>query len=66
MLNSSSISWAAYNMANKALHIRYIGNDAMYEYEKVPARKWKALREAASRGQYINLHIKPFHKNECS
>ncbi len=59
---SSSIASIGYDPENKILHIRFVGNDAEYEYENVPQKKWKALKEADSKGQYVNFHIKPFHK----
>jgi hypothetical protein len=59
---SSSISWAGYDPENKVLHVRYVDNSTEYEYENVPGKKWKELKKAGSKGQYINFYIKPFHK----
>ncbi len=59
---SSSIAWAAYDQKTSGLYVRFMDNDAQYAYEKVSTREWKEFKNAESKGQYINFHIKPFHK----
>lgn len=59
--NSSSIKWSGYEPKEKVLHVVFIDNDDEYEYYKVPLKKWKELKEAPSKGKYINQQIKPFH-----
>ena len=61
---SSSISWAGYDPKKKVLHVQYVENDYTYEYSNVPLKKWKELKAAESKGQYINFYIKPFHDYE--
>ena len=60
--DSSSIQWARYDEKNHVLHVQFIDNEMEYEYYKVSVAKWKALEKAASKGEYINHQIKPFHQ----
>jgi hypothetical protein len=57
---SSSIAAAGYDAAREILRLRYIGG-ATYDYARVPADVFEALRKAPSHGQFVNWHIKPYY-----
>ncbi|MBO9573257.1 MAG: KTSC domain-containing protein [Chitinophagaceae bacterium] len=59
--DSSSIEWVGYDKPNRVLHVQFKDNETEYEYSEVPVKKWKELKEADSKGEYINVCIKPFH-----
>ena len=61
---SSSISWARYDEKKKILHIGFAGNDTAYRYKEVSLKEYRELEKAASKGEYINHHIKPNHEFE--
>ena len=60
---SSAVERARYHPESATLDIWYKGGDR-YSYFDVPERVYRALREAPSAGEYVNLQIKPNHRYE--
>jgi len=57
-VQSSALSGYRYDEARRELHVRFTtGRD--YAYLDVPPEEFEALQAAASKGQHLNLSIKP-------
>jgi hypothetical protein len=56
--DSSAVERARYHPESGTLDIWYKGG-ARYSYFDVPEEVYRALREAPSAGEYVNLEIKP-------
>jgi len=56
---SSNVHSALYDFGEREMSIRYLRDavDAVYLYLNVPATTWQALRDASSKGSYINANI---------
>lgn len=57
---SSNVHSALYDYGEQMLYIRYLrdeGSDAIYQYWDVPASEWGGLKDASSKGSYINANI---------
>jgi hypothetical protein len=61
--DSSAVERARYYPDSCTLDIWYKGGDR-YSYFDVPETIYRALREAASAGEYVNLRIKPNYRYE--
>jgi KTSC domain len=61
---STAVAWAAYVRRRRALYLAYRENMRVYLYRKVPLRAYDELLNAESKGNYVNLHIKPFYRHE--
>jgi hypothetical protein len=61
--NSSAVERARYHPDSRILDIWYKGGD-LYSYFEVPERVYRALRQAPSAGEYVNLEIKPYYRYE--
>lgn len=59
-LDSSSIDRAGYDDGAHELHLRY-RHGATYVYRAVPRQRFAELLAAASKGTYVNRHIKPHY-----
>jgi len=55
---SSVIANMIYDAASSTLRIVFVSG-AVYEYRKVPAAIYSAMKTAKSKGTYLNRHIKP-------
>lgn len=57
--SSSNVHSAMYDFGEQTLFIRYLrdGPDAIYQYWGVPASEWGGLKDASSKGSYINANI---------
>ena len=57
--SSSNVHSALYDYGQSELYVRYLrdGPDAIYRYWSVGARTWGGLKDAASKGGYINRNI---------
>lgn len=56
-MHSSSITSAGYDPARHLLELEFEGG-SIYRYADVPQRAWRALQDAASKGQFVNWQIK--------
>ncbi|MDB5691266.1 MAG: hypothetical protein JWO81_329 [Alphaproteobacteria bacterium] len=56
--DSSAVERARYHPESGTLDIWYAGG-ALYSYFDVPEEVYRALREAPSAGEFVNLEIKP-------
>jgi hypothetical protein len=57
---SSNVHSGLYDFGERELFMRYlrdVGPDAIYRYDDVPAREWQGLKQAASKGSYINANV---------
>jgi len=57
--SSSNVHSALYDYGQTELYIRYLrgGPDAIYRYLNVGPRTWGALKDAGSKGGFINQNI---------
>lgn len=57
--SSTNVHSALYDFGESELYIRYLrdGPDAIYRYTMVGPRTWSALKDASSKGGYINRNI---------
>lgn len=58
---SSVIAAATYNSSTSTLRIRFVSG-SVYDYKKVPETIFNTFKEAASRGTFLNHHIKGKYK----
>ena len=61
---SSVIANMLYEPGSSTLRVRFLSG-AVYEYRKVPAAVYDAMKKAVSKGTYLNKYIKghyPFKK----
>ena len=61
--SSSAIERADYRADSRTLDIWYRGGDR-YRYFDVPKSVYDGLCDAPSAGEFVNAHIKPFHRYE--
>jgi hypothetical protein len=54
---SSVIDMMIYDETSTTLRVIFISG-AVYEYKKVPAAIFNAMKKATSKGNYLNTHIK--------
>jgi len=57
--DSSNVHSGLYDFGEKTLFMRYLrdGPDAIYQYWEVPPSEWGGLKDAASKGSYVNANI---------
>lgn len=65
-VTSSNVAGIAYHAASKTLKVWFKGKQAneissVYCYFDVPAETYRGLKEANSKGKYLNAHIKGLH-----
>ena len=59
-VDSSAISQLGYNATKQRLLVTFKGSRGKsYEYLGVSRQRWTAVRNASSKGRYINAAIKP-------
>ena len=56
---SSNVHSALYDFGIAELFVRYLrdGPDAIYQYDGVPPSTWEGLKQASSKGSYINANV---------
>jgi len=56
---SSNVHSGLYDFGDRSLFMRYLrpGSDVIYKYWDVPAREWQGLKNASSKGSYINANV---------
>jgi len=56
---SSNVHSGLYDFGERQLFMRYLrtGPDAIYQYWDVPASEWQGLKQANSKGSYINANV---------
>lgn len=57
-VDSSSIEAIGYNRDTQELHVRFLRSGATYAYFGVEEWVFDELRQAASKGGYLNDHIR--------
>lgn len=57
-VDSSSLSSLGYDARRHVLEVEF-RNGGVYRYMDVPEDAWTELREADSKGRYLNSEIKP-------
>jgi hypothetical protein len=57
---SSVVAYMSYDAASATLRVRFVSG-RVYDYEKVPERVFRAMKNADSKGTYLNEHIKGFY-----
>jgi KTSC domain len=60
-MQSSSIEAAGYDLERRMLRIRYV-RGSTYDYQAVPAKVFKDLLAAESKGRFVNWSIKPYYR----
>lgn len=57
--SSSNVHSGMYDYGNAKLFMRYLrdGPDAIYRYIGVPPSTWDSLKQASSKGSYINANV---------
>lgn len=62
-VDSSAVARLGYNAAKQRLLVTFKGGHAQsYEYLGVSRQRWAAVRNAPSKGRYINAAIKPNYR----
>jgi hypothetical protein len=56
---SSNVHSALYDFGTAELFVRYLrdGPDTIYQYDGVPPSTWEGLKQASSKGSYINANV---------
>ena len=57
-VQSSALRTEGYDKYSQTLELEYI-NGSIYQYFPVPPEMYEAFLNAESKGNFINLHIKP-------
>jgi hypothetical protein len=57
---SSVVANMSYDPASSTLRVRFISGQ-VYEYEKVPEGVYREMKNATSKGTYLNQRIKSFY-----
>lgn len=60
-VQSSSVEAAGYDLKRRRLRIRFV-RGSTYDYEAVPAKVFKDLLAAESKGRFVNWSIKPHYR----
>ncbi|MBO4223395.1 MULTISPECIES: KTSC domain-containing protein [Bradyrhizobium] len=60
-VQSTGIEAAGYGRAQRTLRIRYPGGST-YDYFAVPAKVFKELLDAESKGRFVNWYVKPRYR----
>ncbi|ARU40010.1 hypothetical protein CCB80_02205 [Armatimonadetes bacterium Uphvl-Ar1] len=66
-VSSSNIDAIGYDKESRTLRIRF-KNGSVYDYHGVPESTYAGLMSAASKGTYLNTHVKQggYHYNQIS
>lgn len=56
-VNSSNIDSIGYDENTQTLRVRFL-NGSLYEYRNVPLMEFEQLKQAPSKGSYLNRNIK--------
>jgi hypothetical protein len=57
-VRSSAIEAVAYDPERQCLEVRWIGQQRVYRYHRVPAEVYDELLQAESKGAYVNEQVK--------
>jgi len=60
---SSVIAAIKYDVSTSTLRVIYISG-SVYDYKDVPEKVYKEMKEAFSKGEFLNKHIKPNYEFE--
>lgn len=60
---SSVVAAIKYDPDTYTLRVIYVSG-SVYDYKEVPEKVYKEMKEAFSKGEYLNKHIKPKYKFE--
>ena len=60
---SSVVTAIKYDPETYTLRVIYVSG-SVYDYKEVPEKVYKEMKEAFSKGEYLNKHIKPKYKFE--
>ena len=60
---SSVVAAIRYDASSSTLRVVYVSG-AVYDYKKVPEQIYNEMKNAASKGEYLNKQIKPNYKFE--
>lgn len=63
-LGSASIRAIGYDKAAEELRIEFHSSPDPYVYFEVPPQVYRELEKAGSKGEYVNLMIKPYYRCE--
>ena len=58
-VQSRALSALGYDGRTRRLFVNFQGEEPTYVYLAVPAAAWRELREAGSRGAFVNTAVKP-------
>ena len=57
-VDSSNIEAIGYDSNTQQLHVRFLKSGATYVYYDVEEWRFEEFRQAGSKGEYLNQHIK--------
>ena len=60
---SSVVAAIRYDTKTSTLRVIYVSG-SVYDYKDVPGKVYKEMKEAASKGEFLNKHIKPNYEFE--
>lgn len=60
---SSVVAAIKYDVSTSTLRVIYISG-SVYDYKDVPEKVYKEMKEAFSKGEFLNKHIKPNYEFE--
>jgi hypothetical protein len=62
-VKSTAVRTLGYDENDWVLQVEF-ANGKLYNYFRVPPSEIKALKDAASKGEYVNRQIKPYYEYE--
>ena len=60
---SSVVAAIRYDATISTLRVIYVSG-SVYDYKQVPEKVYKEMRNASSKGEFLNKHIKPNYELE--
>ena len=60
---SSVVTAIRYDATSSTLRVIYVSG-SVYDYKDVPEKVYKEMKEAFSKGEFLNKHIKPKYEFE--
>ena len=60
---SSVVAAIRYDVNTSTLRVIYVSG-SVYDYKDVPEKVYKEMKEASSKGEFLNKHIKPTYEFE--
>ena len=60
---SSVVAAIKYDAGASTLRVIYVSG-SVYDYKEVPEKVYKKMKEAFSKGEFLNKHIKPKYEFE--